>query len=381
MSTEKYPPISNKTFFDTDHDNNFQIESNEPEELTPDDVLEEEEVEVEEQPEDILPGDPEEEEDEDEEELDVIEQPDADDEETEESEEEDEITEFSFSPLVGDLIDEGVLDIEDIENYEDSPEGFRQAVTDTVNKKFEGLIKSLSPKAQRLIEIEQAGGEEAFEALLDLESVDYNEIDLDDEDNQKLLIKNKLTVEGYTSEEIEERLQDLEDLNKLDKEAKIAHRYLSAKAEKEKEALVEQVKKDQKAREDSNAKSVEEFRDKVLGTAKVGGFEISKADRAKLYDYITKPVVKEKGTGRAMTQMEVDSTFENKLKQAYLQMKGYDYSSIEKKAATKVNLKVKKTLAHYKDNNQKGNTSQKPREQKVSTKIPNYWEGDRNNVL
>lgn len=372
MKTEKNQgSISNRTFFDTENDN-FKVDDSLTEQS--DDIdettaeAEEELIEVPIKTEDDIEMGEEIEEDED------------DEEHFEEGDNEElgDDTEFSYSPFVGSLLDAGILDVENIEEYEDSEEGFQNMVSDTVDRKLESRISAMSPEAQRLFELEANGGN--IRDLLALEAVDYSQIDLEDADNQKLLITEKLEIEGYSEEEIAERLQDLEDLQKLDKEAKIAHRYLAKKNEADKEALVIKAKEAQdiqiaKAEEDAAA-----FKKQVLSTTKIAGIPVTKKDVERLYNYIATPAAKDK-SGKVLTKYEQENTVENRLKQAYFQMMNYDFSSIEKKATSKANLNIKKNLAHFQDSNTKSATKERPREIKQNTKIPNMWAGDTNNTL
>jgi hypothetical protein len=374
--SEKPGSITGRTFFDTDHDNNFKIEGDDFGGVTTDldettrlaeeaaaqaalagDNLEEEEEEIEEQLGDE-PGDEEEVEEEDDSEGSMSD-------------------EFSFSPLATDLIDDGILDIEDLEKYEDSPEGFKQMIQDTVNKRFDERVKALSPKAQRLLELEQEGGD--INVLLEMEAIDYDLIDLDDADNQKTLITEKLQADGYDEDEIEERLQDLEDLGKLEKEAKIAHRFLAKRAEDNKNAVLEQQKKaNEEYRVQVEAETLK-FKEQVVNTREIAGIKLTKKQAEDLYDYITKPAAKV--AGKVLTKYEAESTLENQLKQAFFQMVGYNFSNIETKAMTSVSKKVKQELAKYKDKNQKASTFNRPKEEKVATKIPSFWAGDTSNTL
>lgn len=290
------------------------------------------------------------------------------DKETEEEDDSDpDATELRIRPLMEALSEEGVLEIEDITKYEDSTDGLLKAIQDTAEKKVEATLGGLSPLAKKLIDIDRNGGDirEAFEILAD---VSYAEIDETDPDFQSDLIRDYYQFQEWDESEIKGKLEQLEEAGSdaLAKEAKIAKKYLVKQQDKERAEYEKSVEDNKKQKETKQKETLESIKSLVFETEDLGGFKLTKKDREKLFEHITKPVDKKTGETQ-LARNRRDPV--KQLLAAYLDMIDYNVEDVERKAATKATTKLKQAISRTTDIVAKG-TKGKPVEDKVSTKIP-----------
>lgn len=166
---------------------------------------------------------------------------------------------------------------------------------------------------------------------------------LEDVSIQEKLVKNLLTRQGYSPEDIEEKLEGVKSYDGLEKEAKIAHKYL---LKQEQEDLVKDAQLNQQRVkfETQQAELYTQNVHAVLSDAvkkkELGGIPMTQKTAAKLFDMAIKK--QWNVGGKAMTTVERIAedikdprNVELALKIAALVDSGFDFSSIEKKAVTK----------------------------------------------
>lgn len=248
----------------------------------------------------------------------------------------------SFTPFINHLVEKNILYKTD-KQYQDSEEGFEEAFKDTINAMWEDKLAGLSDKAKKLLEYDLEG--------LNIENytqtVDFSRLDYTDINTQRDLVLDALIAQDYTEEEAEEQMSRYEDTGLLEAEARRAGKFLDRL---QKEDLARKEAEDRakiQAKKDAEVRQQEELKREILGTRKLGNFDVSEKDAQDLYDYMTKPVRNGK------TQSELDDTKENRFLLALLRMKKFDTSALERKAETKVVKSLKDNLNRYQDKNAK----------------------------
>jgi hypothetical protein len=315
---------------------------------TPDYINQEEENEQEElHPEDVTEGyqesdseEFEEDEEHDEEDLD------------EDYEEEVEDDGISYTPFVEPLLEDGILWIDEDKEYDDSPEGFQEILQDTINYRLQEVLEGLPEEALQLIEVAQNGGDirEAFETF---NSFDYSQIDLEDTDNQRNLVKDYYEEKfpNWSADRLEKAIQTAEDLDDLAELAQEAQGYFIEQSEGEREAYMEQVRAAQEEREAQQYQEIMEYHKLIDESTGFEGLEFtSNRDKEEFKRYCF-----EKGKD-GLTQYERDTQHaENRMTQAFYTYKGFGAGYIEKKARTNAYIEQKRILSRVKDKNASNN--------------------------
>ena len=290
--------------------------------------------------------------------------------ESKEEEKEETTTDFSFEPLVEDLVSSGYLSPEEIEEkgFENSPEGLKEIIKHTSDK-FKELgekeaFDKLSPTAKRLIELEKEGVDIYQLVEKEAEEVDYNSIDLDDVENQQTLYYNYLIKTGISDEKAEKLVGVAYEQGTLGEYAEISVEALSKAQEKEKEDFIKSQKAQAKAQEEKAKVEYEDFKKDVLNTSSIKGFNIDKTTASKLFDFMDKPVDK---SGKTQEQLAWEDP-ETRKAVAYFLMNKFNFKSLEKKAETKATIKLKNKVSNTSD---KGLSSKGTKVNTEEEKVPN----------
>jgi hypothetical protein len=285
------------------------------------------------------------------------------------SDDSDEESEFSFSPLVNDLRDNEVLlvDDEDLKDFDPkSMESFKGLVTKSVDKLLQKKLDSIDPTAKRVLELAEKGADirEAFDVTAGL--VDFDALDMEDRDNQVGLITDHLMAQGFDEDYIEERISDLEDLDKLDREAAIAAKFLKKQQDESLKAYEKSIENDKLNRQKLYEDEVKEVKKTIDSFDEIAGFKLTKKDKEAFKDYLFKPVTKD-----GLTQADIDNSTDNKLKKEFMSFKKFAFDKVEKKASTRISKEIEKNLSRYKDSNANSAADFKSRETREGTTIVN----------
>ena len=263
-----------------------------------------------------------------------------------------ESNEFSFSPIINTLVESGVLTTEEGKEYEDSELGFKEILEFTANKKAEELrskeLEDVPEYYKELLELAKKGVDPSDIIKMDQNAINYGEIDIDDEDNQKELYKEYLKFTGVDEEEVEDFVDTAEASGTLAKYAKTAQKLLAKEQDKNREAVIQQQIEAVKKEKESSNKRFEDFKKDILSTSEVKGIKISKDESAKLLDFMTLPV--DKKTGKTAEQLAWEDP-ETRKAFSYMVMNKFSLDKIEKQVTTKKTIELKKKLAEYKDTN------------------------------
>lgn len=143
-------------------------------------------------------------------------------------------------------------------------------------------------RIQQLDEFVKNGGKfEDFYAAKQAE-LSYDNIDLDDESNQKAVVREFLKIGGYTEEQINNKINRYEDADMLEEEATEAlGRLKSIKAQQTKEMHAQQEAA-RKQQEEQQKQFFEDVSNQINNLSSIRGLSVPKEDRKALFNYIFK---------------------------------------------------------------------------------------------
>lgn len=151
------------------------------------------------------------------------------------------------------------------------------------------------------------------------QSIEYDSLDIEDEDNQKMAVRDYLKLSGYTDEQISKKIERYEDADMLADEAEDALERLKLYQQRqveEQQAYQEQIRKQQ---QEQAQQFVTNLNNTIDNLKSIRGVTIPKEDRRLLFDYITKV------DANGLTQYQKDfnkNMVNNLIESAYFTMKG-----------------------------------------------------------
>lgn len=151
------------------------------------------------------------------------------------------------------------------------------------------------------------------------QSIEYDNLDIEDEDNQKLAVRDYLKLSGYTDEQINRKIERYEDADMLADEAEDALERLKLY---QKQQVEEQQAAQERARQQQQEQAqqfVTNLNTTIGNLKSIRGVTIPKEDRKLLFDYITKV------DANGLTQYQKDfnkNMVNNLIESAYFTMKG-----------------------------------------------------------
>jgi hypothetical protein len=303
--------------------------------------------EIEEEEEEPTP-DPDEKDDASDDDLEEEEEEDKDDPEKPKGEEDDE-------PRVVDNIMNTLgyeLSEEDLEGIDDTEDGLinltKKIVEKASQEEFDNLVNS-TPNVKALYDFERQGGDpqEFMNALYP--STDFNQVEIneDDADTQKEVIRLSLKSKGLSDNRISRNLQAIEDSGNLLEESKDSLQDLRVMQENERERIKEQTVEKQ----DQAKKQAEEEWDRVnqiVDSNKVKNLPLPEKRKSEFKEFITPdPKTGQSPRDKRAAEMEL----EDHLAMDLILFYGFDGLNklIDKKASSQASRSLKDTLKSNKD--------------------------------
>jgi hypothetical protein len=179
-----------------------------------------------------------------------------------------------------------------------------------------------------------------------------------------MVIKAGLTSEGYSEDEIEEELADIDKLGNWEKKAKVYLKKLQAAEKEQKEALVEAQKQHAKRIDDENKAQFEAFKKGLFDKDSIAGFKFTPKLKTDLWDYMTKVVNKK--TGETQYLIDSKSNEDARYMFAYLLKNKWDVKSLERQVSSKEVSKLRGKLANYSDSGAKAKSVLRERVKEAS---------------
>lgn len=183
-----------------------------------------------------------------------------------------------------------------------------------------------SEEVQKLDEFVRNGGNIRDYFSIDAE-IDLEDINIEDEADQKLVVKEFLKEKGISAKSIEKKLAKYEEAGLLEDEATDALEALREIKEQRKEEL---LAKQQKQAEYAQKQQQEFFNNvvnEIKGMDSIHGVNIPEKDKKELLEYIFRP----DSSGQTRYQKDYAKSLKNLITSAYFTMKGDTLIDVAKK--------------------------------------------------
>ncbi len=231
-------------------------------------------------------------------------------------------------------------------------EGFENSVNSRIKELFDELPDDIKQLNHFVI-----NGGDYREFLQKVSKGNLNtgiteDLDLDQEENQELVMREILKEQGEDPEDIEAQIEFLKDSGKLKGTSKRKYEKWTEKREQEKEALVER----QKQQKLENQRKHKEFKNnlsKFVQEADLGDIVLSRKDKKEIASYVAdRDVELQNGAKISRRDRDIYEVLNNE--KAAIQLAHllrhrkedgtFDLSFIEKQVETKVSKKVKENV-------------------------------------
>lgn len=220
---------------------------------------------------------------------------------------------------------------------------------------------------QRIAELDQYvknGGkfEDFYNNRSQLES--YKDLDMEDEANQKAVVRDYMKMQGYTDEQISRKIERYEDADMLEDEATDAVVYLERVREQQLQQALAEQEQVRMAQEQQAMEFMNSLNTSIASLDNIRGISVPKEDRKALLDYITKT------DANGLTQYQKDfnqNMVSNLIESAYFTMKGDALlGSATRNGQTSAASKLRTMLRHQMKNHSSFNVQEE--------KAPQAWE-------
>ncbi|QOR57643.1 regulatory protein [uncultured phage cr130_1] len=192
-------------------------------------------------------------------------------------------------------------------------------------------------------------------------SLAYDNLDMDDETNQKNVISELLRYNGYTDEQIKNKIERYEDADMLEEESEDALSRLKTIKKQQIEYEQQQLLLYMQQQEEQLKAFYTQCMNQINNLQSIQGIQIPASDRAKLADYIFN--VDQDGISKFQKDYnDQDKFINNLLTTAYITMKGDSLITTAKRdGESSATEKLRKILRHSSRNRSTYNTEEKPK--------------------
>ena len=193
------------------------------------------------------------------------------------------------------------------------------------------------------------------------QSLSYDNMDMEDEDNQKAVVSELLRYNGYTDDQIKNKISRYEDADMLEEESADALDMLKQIKQHELEMAQQQQAAYLKQQEEQSKQFYNDCMNQIKSLSSIRGIQIPKEDRPKLADYIFN--VDQDGISKFQRDYNNKDNFINNLiTTAYITMKGDSFISTAKRdGESSATEKLRKMLRHQAKNHTAYNVEDKPK--------------------
>lgn len=193
------------------------------------------------------------------------------------------------------------------------------------------------------------------------QSISYDNMDMEDEDNQKAVVSELLRYNGYTDDQIKNKISRYEDADMLEEESADALDRLKQIKQHELEMAQQQQAAYLQQQEEQSKQFYDDCMNQIKSLSSIRGVQIPKEDRAKLADYIFN--IDQDGISKFQRDYNNKDNFINNLiTTAYITMKGDSFISTAKRdGESSATEKLRKMLRHQAKNHTAYNVEDKPK--------------------
>lgn len=260
----------------------------------------------------------------------------------------------SFASWLG---EKGIVDFDE-ESFDDSEEGLQKLVVGSIEKGINDYKQSLPEDFHTLLEFVEAGGNPKEFIELYYNNRSWSDFELQDEKSQRFVVEEHLkslaaddkgNISPEDLEDIKETLDTYEVSGILEKKAKLALNKLQNQEKDYKEYLVEAQKKQAAEQKELAKKQYDEFKDTLYKKEDIQGFKLTPKIKDDLWNFIMKP----DKTGKTGLQKHNETNQDAQFLYAYLAMKNWDITALEKDVKNKVSSQLASKLSNFKDGRSK----------------------------
>lgn len=243
------------------------------------------------------------------------------------------------------LYEDAVLDFDDSdEEYEDSEEGVKKLVNKTVQNRIDKYFEELNPEYTKFLEFVQNGGRPKDFLDIYYGNHSWEGFQIEEEDSQKLVIAEALRLAGDTEEDIKDMIDEWSENGTLSKRAKSFLPKLQKNETYQKEQILIQAENDKKAKEASNKKYWEDFKEDLFKKEEVMGFKLTPKLKEKVWNSLT---TIDPRTGKTEYQKAVEGNKDAAILFALQAATGFDKSKLETQVKTKVSNQFHELLENH----------------------------------
>lgn len=270
--------------------------------------------------------------------------------------------EYSFKPFIEVMAESGVLDIPEGsvigETAEDLIEAFETTVNTRINEGIEQYKDSVPELGKQFLEYLENGGDPKRFIEATTGPIDFATLDLTDEANQKMVIRELLKVQGYTPEEIKEEIQDYEDGLMLEKKSKVASKKLETIQDKRLDQELKAQQAEVKEREKALNSYISDIQKLIKESKEIAGLQVEDKDKKDFEAYLFK---KDK-VGLTQYQKDLnENPNKTQVELAYLKFKKYDFAKAAKKGENAAAKKIRDSIVSKSESTVKGSTAEQPK--------------------
>lgn len=265
----------------------------------------------------------------------------------EDDEDQEDVADEADDTVVGQILAKLGYEAED--EYEDTTEGLLKLTQDMSAKIAEDQLDQLFeqfPLVKNHLEYVLNGGDsQEFMQAYDPQR-DYNKIEIDEDDvrSQKEILADYFAAKGHDKDFIEEMIEDYEDTGKLFQKSKAAKNALAQQQNAQRHQLLEQQKQQRAQQEKEQTEFWNGVYETISNADEFAGIAVPKRDKAKFFDYVSKPVTKEGFTQRDLDHREAQ--MDVKLAIDYLMYKGFNLDQIiNTKAKTRATASLRDRIS------------------------------------
>lgn len=246
------------------------------------------------------------------------------------------------------LDEEGVLDISDEDELEQTPKGLADAIAITIRNKVEKEFKSIPPVVKDFYDHIMEGNSPA-EFKAGESHIDWSEVSDSDDSLKVMALKILYKKQGMSDEDIHEEIEEITSSNKLDKKGVAAIDVLAKQQLEDADKEAEKRAKEEAAFEKQRETEINELKSTIDSSKEIAGFELDDSKRKAFKDYLFKV---DPRTGKTQMQENMASE-ERRMTIAFLDFVNYNKSDLKKEVTTSLTKTRKKQLSKYTDKNLK----------------------------
>lgn len=233
-------------------------------------------------------------------------------------------------------------------------EGLVNYMTDVVAEN--SVPEYADERIQQLDEYVKNGGKFEDFYTAQQQQLNYESLNLEDESNQRTVIRELLRTSGYTDEQIENKLDRYEAADMLEEEAEDALSRLKVIKQEETERLRMEQAAQLRQQEENNKKFFTDMNNQIASLTDIRGIAIPKEDRQALLNYIFKT----DSDGLSQYQKDFNKNLtKNLIESAYFTMKADAFVKEAKKTGeTTAAQKLRQMLRHTSKNHSSYNADE-----------------------